>query len=184
MLEFAAVAKAQITQSLLTAMLEQAGYHVHRFGIEERLLEIKYLDAARYAQLALAPRLRTLPDLLISASDLSVAYLIEVKFRARLRPGDMRALQTTLRQQFDHWPGLFVVLFLGESFWDGRGYVQDHVRVLRASDLDAFADERVEMARRWEALPMLHHAVAGLTFENYHGHADRITDLVRILAAI
>ena len=80
-LHFANVVKGQITQTMLKTILERAGYRVTPFGIEELVTEIKYIDKEQYDTLDLADALRCLPDLLVADYEMTVAYLVEVKFR-------------------------------------------------------------------------------------------------------
>ena len=181
MIGFAEMVKGQDTQSLLTAMLENAGYRVSRLGVEEQLSDVKYLDAEKYAKLELPSALRLLPDLLVAAPDLSVARLVEVKYRRRLDAFSCRALAEKLEAQFRLWPGTTVVIFLSESFWDDRGYIQDHVRGLRAADLQTLRNDLLPVSRRWEQLPMLHQALPGLKSDNYLTQADYCTSVLMAL---
>jgi hypothetical protein len=64
LLGFGNVVKAQVTQTVLAAILERWGYRVSRLGVEELFGEIKYLDDTQYHALGLPKQLRTLPDLL------------------------------------------------------------------------------------------------------------------------
>src|SRR5262249_14386767 len=138
MLNFFDVAKAQVTQSLTAALLEAAGYRVSRFGIEEVFNAIKHLDTEQYRALSLPHQLRLLPDLLIAEPDLSAAALLEVKFRARFDEQTGRGLHERLSKQLELWPGTLVALYVGRA--SGRGYIQDHLRVLNESNLNLLID--------------------------------------------
>ncbi len=184
MLGFEETIKGQVTQSLLTAMLEDAGYHVSRLGVEERLTEIKYLNKTDYDRLSLPQQLRLLPDLLVTVPDLSVAHLVEVKYRRELEPRTVRQLIERLGQQFEIWPGTIAVLFLSDSFWDDRGFIQDHVRAIRLEDLPLLGDDRRPIEERWARLPMLHQALPGLRSENYLTRSDGVSPMLIALAEL
>jgi len=181
MLGFAETIKSQVTQSLLMAMLENAGYLVSRLGVEERLAEVKYLSKPEYDRLALPQQLRLLPDLLVAAPDLSAAHLVEVKYRRQLEPRTIRQLVERLGQQFEVWPGTVVVLFQSDSLWDDRGFIQDHVRAIRQQDLSMLGDERRPIEDRWCTLPMLHQALPGLKSDNYLTRSDGVAPMLMAL---
>jgi hypothetical protein len=183
-LGFEETIKAQVTQSLLTAILEDAGYLVSRLGVEERLREIKYLSKPEYDRLDLPAQLRLMPDLLVTAPDLSVAPLVEVKYRRELESNTVRRIVERLGVQFELWPGTTVVLFLSNSFWDNRGFIQDHVRAIRQQDLSMLGDEHRPMYERWMMLPMLHQAVPGLNSENYLTRSDAVAPMLTALARL
>ncbi len=73
--------KGQLTQSLLSALLEGAGYRITRLGIEDVFYELRLLNEKDYLALALPQTLRSLPDFVVSTKDLKEAHLVEVKFR-------------------------------------------------------------------------------------------------------
>lgn len=181
MLGFNEVIKAQVTQSLLTAMLENAGYRVSRLGVEERLAEIKYLDKHRYDALRLPVQLRLLPDLLVTDQELTVAHLVEVKHRSYWDRQTIRGLCERLQAQLSHWPGMLSVVFLSEPLWDERCYIQDHVRACRASDISMLRDDTLAPSTRWDRLPLLHHVLPGLKCDDYLTRADGVTHMVMAL---
>src|SRR3954452_3816503 len=110
------VVKAQVTQGILTVILEHWGYRVSRLGVEELFGEIKFLDAAQYLALGLPKQLRTLPDLLVAAADLYVAHLVEVKFRKGYDEETVKDLAQEISEQRQYWPEAFVVVMIGEPF--------------------------------------------------------------------
>jgi hypothetical protein len=115
------VVKAQVTQGVLTAILERWGYRVSRLGVEEVFGEIKYLDVSQYLALGLPKQLRTLPDLLVAAADLSKAHLVEVKFRKRYDECTLKELAQEIAAQRRYWPEAYVVVMIGVPFVkDGR----------------------------------------------------------------
>jgi hypothetical protein len=99
-LPFHDVLKSQLTQTALTALLQQSGYRVVRLGIEELFSDVKAQPLAQYRKLALPLRLRCLPDLLVASPEggpnLLIerrrAILVEVKYRRRFDDGTARAL--------------------------------------------------------------------------------------------
>lgn len=111
-LPFQDVLKSQLTQTALTALLQQSGYRVVRLGIEELFTDVKAQPLAQYRKLAFPLRLRCLPDLLVASPDggpdlLSErprAILVEVKYRRRFDDRTARALYHQLVRQRRHWP--------------------------------------------------------------------------------
>jgi Holliday junction resolvase-like predicted endonuclease len=182
MLDFVDLTKAQVTQGLAVAFFEHAGYRVTRLGVEERLGEIKQLDADAYSQLALPKQLRSLPDLIVTEPDLKSAHLVEVKYRRNLADPGVAELIRKLTEQFEFWPNTVVVLFLGESLWEGRGYIQDHLRAIQQRDLEKLSDTRHDLQWRVESLPLVHRVFQRLTSDVFHAHADRISRIIQKLA--
>src|SRR5262245_2322042 len=124
-IEFANLVKAQVTQSILSALLERWGYRVTRLGIEELFGEIKYVDLAKYHSLKLPDQLRTLPDLLVANLDMSRAYLVEVKFRKRFDEDTARELYGELQHQREHWPQSYAVVMIAKTFVQNGRFHQD-----------------------------------------------------------
>jgi hypothetical protein len=82
------------------------------------------------------------------------------------------------------WPGTVAVVFLAWSFWAGRGFIQDHVRVVRHSDLALLTDERGPFKDRWERLPMLHQALPALKSGDYLRRSDGIAQMLAALGEL
>ena len=177
--------KGQITQALVTSLLERGGYRVTRFGIEELFSEVKHLTAAEYATLGLPAALRTLPDLLVAPPDISSAFQVEVKFRLKFTGIAREELAGVLRRQREHWPASIAVLLVGES-WTERGrFHQDYIRVVRPEDLTTLADLEMPSEDAWEALPQIQQVFRLLSGSNeLQKSADMIIPALQSLALL
>src|SRR6266496_4787483 len=102
--------KGQLTQSLLSALLEGAGYRITCLGIEDVFYELRLLNEKDYLTLALPQTLRSLPDFVVSTKDLKEAHLVEVKFRREFSMTAARELHTTLSFQRKLWPTSMAVI--------------------------------------------------------------------------
>jgi hypothetical protein len=185
-IEFRDTVKGQITQAVLTALLERCGYRVARLGIEELFGDVKWKERQQYQEL---PRqLRYLPDLLvasISSPAESRPMLVEVKFRRRFDERSARNLFEALRRQRRHWPDSHAVLMIAEPFWRKARFHQDFIRVLPPGQTPDLIDGTLDPRRRWERLPHLEHV-----FEAFCGSeanralADFVTLALRSLAGL
>lgn len=184
MIQFSSMIKGQVTQSLLTSMLVNAGYRVSRLGVEEQLPEINYMDWQTYDRLALPRELRSLPDLLVATLDVSKAFLVEVKFRREFTRPQLAGLLKQIEPQMAAWPGTVVVLFIAEPVGEPRGFVQDHVRCIRAADLKMLASDEISLPRKWASLPMLHGVFDDLRHSEYMSAADGITEMLEAMLAL
>lgn len=154
-ISFANLVKAQVTQSLLAALLERWGYRVTRLGIEELFGEVKYIDLPTYRSLRLQPQLRSLPDLLVATLTMSEAFLVEVKFRKRFDEGTAEELYRELLAQREHWPQTYAVVMIAETIRENCRFHQDYIRVVRPTETDRLVDARLSVESRWESLSAL-----------------------------
>ena len=134
-MRFASIVKGQLTQSLIKALFERAGYRVTRFGIEELFYEIVRLEKEQYLQLGLPKQLRYLPDLLIATPEVTSAFLVEVKFRRSFNQQTSSELYHILRRQFSYWPSARCVLLISEPCSQGGRFHQDYIRVIDSDHL-------------------------------------------------
>lgn len=161
-LPFRGVLKSQITQTALTALLQQSGYRVVRLGIEELFSDVKAQPLAQYRRLALPLRLRCLPDLLVASPDGGPdplierrrSILVEVKYRRRFDDGTARALHRQLVRQRRHWPEAYAVVMLSEPFRADASFHQDFIRVVPPGKSQKLIEGN-DARYRWEHLPML-----------------------------
>jgi hypothetical protein len=152
---FSNLVKAQVTQSVLSALLVQWGYRVTRLGIEELFAEVKYIDLPKYLSLDLPPQLRTLPDLLVATLDMSQAFLVEVKFRKRFDEDVARELHLELRKQREHWPQSYAILMTAQTFVEQGRFHQDYIRVVRPTETERLIDPNLSAESRWNSLAAL-----------------------------
>ena len=129
-MNFRNLVKGRVAESLLITLLERAGYRVTRMGVEELFDEIKYLDLEHYHKLMLPVQLRSIPDLLVADTDITKAYLVEVKFRRRFDKKTAWSLHTTLVDQRRQWPESYAVLMVGEPAFEDASFHQDYIRVI------------------------------------------------------
>ncbi|WP_442854741.1 hypothetical protein [Fischerella sp. PCC 9605] len=107
--------KGAITQTLIKALLEDAGYRVIPLGVEEIIREVKNLSMEEYIELGLSKKLRSLPDFLITDYSFQKSWLVEVKYRKRWNKSVKQDLGQQIREQVKIWQPLYLVVFLGSS---------------------------------------------------------------------
>jgi len=183
-IQFTNVAKAQITQALLSALLERGGYRVTRLGIEELFGEIKYLDLPEYMALNLPLKLRYLPDLLVADLEMKNAYLVEVKFRRSFDEISASLLHEKLKEQREHWPESYAVIMIAESFVPEGKFHQDYIRVVSPGQTDMLVNANLSPEKRWEDLPQIYHVFKNLWETSLLYAADSITPALRDLAKL
>lgn len=186
-LPFQDVLKSQLTQTALTALLQQSGYRVVRLGIEELFTDVKAQPLAQYRKLAFPLRLRCLPDLLVASPDggpdlLSErprAILVEVKYRRRFDDRTARALYHQLVRQRRHWPEAYAVVMLSEAFRVDASFHQDYIRVVPPGKSQKLIEEG-DARYRWEHLPMLQTVFRRIrASEAGQAMADRVAAAIR-----
>lgn len=160
-MQFSNLVNAQVTQSILSTLLERAGYRVTRLGIEELFGEVKHLAMAQYLGLKLPLALRYLPDLLVADPTVTRAYLVEVKFRRCFDEGATRSLYQALKDQREHWPESYAVIMIAESDSAGCRFHQDFIRVVDPKHLDLLVDARLPLSERWNSLHQLQDVFSG-----------------------
>jgi len=153
--DFADTIKAQVTQTILAALLERGGYRVTRLGIEELIGEIKFLQRDRYRDLDLPMQLRLLPDLLVASLELREAILIEVKFRRCFDERAAQGLFKELEGQRQFWPQAYAVLMISEPLGKPARFHQDYIRVLPPHQTGRLIDDRLDLRERWRSMPGL-----------------------------
>lgn len=107
--------KGSVTQSLVRALLSDAGLSVVPLGIEEVIREMAGLDVQRYAALGLPMQLRKMPDFFVANADRSKSWLVEVKFRRTWDDRTRDELLETLSEQLKCWSPLLLIVFWGET---------------------------------------------------------------------
>ena len=122
---------------LVRSLLEDAGYRVIPFGVEDLLRELAILDVEKYRQLDLPIALKTHPDFFIADKELKQTWLLEVKYRQRWSDETRRKLAEKIIPQVDSWNPLYVMILLGESAYPKRQPEACHfIRVARLGMLD------------------------------------------------
>ena len=184
-IEFGNLVKAQVTQALLTALLERRGYRVSRLGIEELFGEVKFIDLPKYMSLNLPPQLRTLPDLLVAAIDMSKVFLVEVKFRARFDESVAASVRHDLEHQRQHWPQSYAVLMIAEPFVKDGRFHQDCMRIVPPGPTNVLVNSKLSVEMRWNCLQTIEAVFKPLVeSEGVYRQADSITTIIKQLARL
>ncbi len=188
-LTFTNVLKGVITQTLLMALLERGGYRVTRLGIEEVFAEVKHVDLQQYLGLNLPMELRYLPDLLVVETDMSNAFMVEVKFRRQFNQYSAENLYREITEQRKYWSQSYAVIMVAESpSGYNRGFHQDYIRVLRPNETGLLINNQLSFAGRWEELQMLQRVFMRFNNDKYildvSKAADTLTQTLKDLAKL
>jgi hypothetical protein len=184
-IDFRDTVKAQITQTVLTALLERCGYRVTRLGIEELFGELKYKELVQYRELGLPEQLRWLPDLLVASPAEARALLVEVKYRRCFDEQSAHNLFRKLNRQRKHWPEAYAVLMISEPFRVDGKFHQDYIRVLPPHETARLTDGSLSPKQRWQRLPRLQGAFKAFSDSAVNrAFADFVTHALKSLAGL
>ena len=114
-MEFKNRLKGKVTETLIEALLEAAGYRIIPLGVEEVVREVTTLNYEEYKALNLSKNLRSLPDFLVTDSNMSKNWLVEVKYRKAWNDNTASSLASDLADQVSTWGPLQLVVFLSGS---------------------------------------------------------------------
>lgn len=115
-MEFANRIKKEMTEGIVRAVLEDAGYRVIDSGIERVLREISCLSAMEYQRLSYPDAMSHLPDFTVMTRDQDEKFLVEVKYRANWG----RDIFDEVREQVRLF-GEIVLVSVNASAQDPRG---------------------------------------------------------------
>jgi hypothetical protein len=174
--------KGQVAQGLACALLEDSGYRVSRLGVEEQHIGIKHIPWDTYRALGLPLQLRTLPDLFVTNSDSSLAWLVEVKMRSDLSRASMRQLGDSLAEQAEYWPNTHTILFVSSPTRPERGYIQDHLRVVTPSQIQVLQDMSLGVTNAWDSLSMFPDVFELVESVEFYKNTDQVVPAIRSLA--
>ncbi|WP_111642266.1 hypothetical protein [Marinimicrobium alkaliphilum] len=151
-------AKGRFAETVISTLLEHAGYRVLRLGVEELVSEVKAGVSRGEQALVLPDQLRTAPDFLVVDPVSGNTTLLEVKFRRRFECDVAAKLHTLLQRQENYWPG-FVSVFLcpnppGFNDSSKETDIRQFVRCLKASDLNRLIEPH-ERLTKWQRLRTL-----------------------------
>lgn len=102
--------KKEVSEGVVKALLEDAGYRVIQFGIESQARELSCMDKDEYKALELSRVIRTTPDFLVLDREQSKVELVEVKFRQTWD----ETLIDSVRQQTERYGTVLLILFLDQ----------------------------------------------------------------------
>lgn len=168
--------KGSITQTLLKALLEDAGYRIVPLDIEEVIREVKDLSASEYNALDLPPVLKKMPDFFVTDKNFEKTWLVEVKYRRRWNEATKTALRREIVEQVKSWQSVYLVVFLGEPARDADTPASS------IGVLQLIHSERQLFCRRFKSKGFSTHEI-----EEYRtpwdeinwGHFDRFQDVFR-----
>lgn len=112
--------KGGVTQTLLKCLLDDAGYRVVPFGIEEAVRELVCLSREEYQTLDLPHVLRKMPDFFVTDKAMKKAWLVEVKFRKRWDEQTRSAIKKDMSSQFKFWLPLHLVVCVQEPVYEDK----------------------------------------------------------------
>ena len=95
-----------MTQTLVKALLEDAGYRTIPLGVEEVIREVSVLSPIDYSGLELPTVFRKMPDFFVADEDISKAWLVEVKYRKVWDDEVRRKLGEQIFEQVKVWKPL------------------------------------------------------------------------------
>jgi hypothetical protein len=81
-MDFANRLRKEMTEGIVRAVLEDAGYRVIDSGIERVLRELSCLSATEYRGLGYPDAMSNLPDFTVMTREQDEKYLVEVKYRS------------------------------------------------------------------------------------------------------
>lgn len=80
-MKFQSRIKKELTEGIVRAILDDAGYRVIDSGIENLVRELECLTALEYAGLDYPKAMRALPDLVVMNREQTTKHLVEIKYR-------------------------------------------------------------------------------------------------------
>lgn len=107
--------KGSVTQTLVKALLEDAGYRTIPLGVEEVIREVSVLSNREYSNIELPEILRKMPDFFVADEGISKAWLVEVKYRKVWSNQVRQKLGEQILEQVKFWNPLFLTVLLGNS---------------------------------------------------------------------
>lgn len=151
-------AKGRFAETIISTVLEYAGYRVVRLGVEETVSEVKASVARGESALRLPDQLRTAPDFLAVDPHSGTCTLLEVKFRRAFTDDVAGALHVTLSRQAAFWPGTVTAIVCAAPPAIGGGTatpdIRTHVGCLRVDDLSRLVETHPKL-NRWQRLRTL-----------------------------
>ncbi|MBN8791489.1 MAG: hypothetical protein J0I01_04590 [Stenotrophomonas nitritireducens] len=96
-MEFRNRIKKEMTEGIVRAILDDAGYRVIGSGIENVVRELACLSALEYAGLDFPKAMRTLPDLTVMDREQRCKYLVEIKYRGGWSSQLLREIEAQAR---------------------------------------------------------------------------------------
>lgn len=96
-MQFANRIKKEMTEGIVRAVLEDAGYRVIDSGIEKVLRELSVLSPIEYKALGYPDTMSHLPDFVVMNRDQTTKHLVEVKYRSNWNVGIFQEVKEQVR---------------------------------------------------------------------------------------
>jgi hypothetical protein len=148
-------AKGRFAETIVSTLLEYAGYRVIRLGVEETVSEVKAVVARNEASLKLPDQLRRAPDFVVIDPNSGECTLLEVKFRRIFDNATAESLYEPLLAQSALWPGTVTAIVCADAqdrFAD-KG-LRNFLGCLRTEDLGRLIETHDKLTR-WQRLRTL-----------------------------
>ncbi|MCW2351801.1 hypothetical protein [Sphingobium sp. B12D2B] len=129
-MEFINRLKKEMSEGIVRAVLEDAGYRVTDCGIEKVIPALNCRSVEEYEALSFSTALRTLPDFVVMTSDETEQLLVEVKYRTLW---GLEVLEKVREQVRIH--GELVLISFNASAPNPRNYADSPSRFLRCCRL-------------------------------------------------
>lgn len=157
LMPFARRLKKEMSEGMVRAVLEHAGYVVTDTGIEKLLSGLNCLTGAAYLDLDFPLALRKLPDFVVMTPDHREKHLVEVKYRSDWNTDIFSAM----REQVVHFREI-ILISINAKAKDPRGY-NGPSRYLRCCSLRYMAGTYQVELRGREGADLAWHDVTGLS---------------------
>ncbi|MBO9519442.1 MAG: hypothetical protein J7493_15375 [Porphyrobacter sp.] len=146
-MDFSNRLKKEMSEGIVRAVLEDAGYRVTDFGIEKLVPGLNRHTRKQYEALAFPTTIRKLPDFIVTAGDEQSKQLVEVKYRTAWQ----LEVLSDLREQVEAMREIVLVSF-NASAPNPRGFIDSPARFLRCCRLRC-EDGRYEAELRGRDAP-------------------------------
>ena len=156
-LSFANRIKKEMTEGIVRALLEDAGYRVIDSGIEKVIRELSCMPVLEYKGLSYPKAMSLLPDFTVMDRDQENKFLVEVKYRRDWSKEIFTEVQDQVRLY-----GELVLVSINASAPDMKGYKDSPHRYLRCCRLK-YVEDDYQVQYRDNNGVLAFRSVAGMT---------------------
>lgn len=147
----------EMSEAIVKAILEDAGYRVIDFGIERVLRELSCLTADQYNALGFPDAARRLPDFTVLTREQDKKFLVEVKYRKAFDLGLLQCEE--IQEQISIFGELYLVCINGTApdpygYGSPRRFVRG-CRLSRRNGVPAIHARVRQGSCRWTAIGAL-----------------------------
>jgi hypothetical protein len=97
-MDFEGRIKKEMTEGIVRAILDDAGYRVIDYGLEKTVREVTPMSLQEVMRLALPNVMRNAPDLFVLDRDQSRKWLVEIKYRSNWNRAVLESLEAQVRE--------------------------------------------------------------------------------------